>query len=163
MGLVALDDDLLAEGALDMREGHGAAEKSHVQAVVVLASLAEAALAAGPRGRNGDPLAYLQAGDCRAHCVDHARDFMAQGHGLADAHRTKAAVLVVVQVRATDAPKGDLDPQLLGPKLGQAGVFDAQVFCGMADDGSHGCLSGGAGKGWILNRAYKVAVTPPST
>jgi hypothetical protein len=57
VGLVTLDDQLLRERALNVGEGHGAAVKTHVQAMVVLARLAKTTMAAGARGRNGDALA----------------------------------------------------------------------------------------------------------
>ena len=48
MRLAGTDHQLLAEGALNMRERHGAAVKAHVQAMVVHAGLAKAAAAARP-------------------------------------------------------------------------------------------------------------------
>jgi hypothetical protein len=128
VGLMALDHDLLAKSALNVREGHGAAVKAHVQAVVVLAGLAVAAMAAGPRGRDGDALPAHKPTDFGPPAVDDARDLVAQGQGLADAHRAKAAVLVVVQVRAADATESDFNAQLLVAQRRQFGGFDAQVL-----------------------------------
>ena len=149
VGLVTLDDDLLGKRALDVRKGHGAAVKTHVQAVVVLARLAKAAVAAGARGRNGDALALGHTAHTRAHTLDHARDLVPQCNGLLDAHGAKAAVLVVMQVRAANAAIGHIHAQLVFAQSGQFGVFDAQVFGRMADNGFHGlfpykqCSKGG--------------------
>ena len=53
---------------------------------------------------------------------------MAQGHGLLDAHGTKAAVLVVVQVRAADAAKSHGHQQLMLAHGGLLPVFESQIL-----------------------------------
>jgi hypothetical protein len=121
-----------------VREGHGAAVKTHVQAVVVLACLAKAAVAARARGRDGDALAYLDAGDRCAETIHNARNFVAQSDGLFDAHSAKAAMLVVMQVGSANAAKGHIHAQLVLAQSGQFGVFNAQVFGRVTDNGFHG-------------------------
>ena len=46
VGLVGFNDELLGKGALNVREGHGAAKEAHVQTMILLTHLAEAATAA---------------------------------------------------------------------------------------------------------------------
>ena len=45
--LVAFNDELLSKSALNVGEGHRTAKEAHVQAMVLLAHLAETASAAG--------------------------------------------------------------------------------------------------------------------
>ena len=66
MGLIALNDELLSKCTLNMREGHGAAEKSHVQAMVVLTQLTVSAGATRARRRDGNALAYFKVFDIGA-------------------------------------------------------------------------------------------------
>ena len=61
--LVSFNDELLCEGALDVREGHGAAKEAHVQTMILLSRLAEAARAAGARRRNGNALTHCEVFD----------------------------------------------------------------------------------------------------
>ena len=150
MGLVAFDDDEFAECTLNMRKGHGTAVKPHGQAMIVLGLLAKTALAAGARGGDGNALARVQAGHLRAHTVHDARDLMAQRHWLANAHRAKAPVLKVMQVRAADATKGHSHQQLVRAGRGNFGVLDTQILGAVTDDGFHGLHQ-------------RVAVMPPST
>jgi hypothetical protein len=63
---------------------------------------------------------------------------MAQGDWLLDAHGAKTAVLVVMQIRAANAAIGYIHTQLVFAQGGQFGVFDAQVFGRMANNGFHG-------------------------
>ena len=122
--------------------------------MVVLSCLAKAAVAAGARRGDGNALALGHAADTRTHPIDHTRYFVAQGDGLLDAHSAKAAVLVVVQVGAANAAIGHIHTQLVLAQGGQLGVFDAQVFGRMANNGFHGMS---------LQKLQRVAVTPPST
>jgi len=138
MGLVRLDHQLFTERSLDVRETHGAAVKTHVQALVVLAQLAIAAFEAGPRRRNRHALADAEAFHAFAQRRHHPGDLVAQGHRFLDAHRTETTVLEIVQIRSADAAKGD--PHL---QLTRAGLFffqriDAQVLGSVADHGFHG-------------------------
>jgi hypothetical protein len=110
--------------------------------MVVLACLAKTAMAAWARGRDGDTLAFDRTLNARTETIDHARNFMAQGDRLLDANGSKPAVLVIVEVRPANAAKGHIHAQLLVAQRGQFGVFDAQVFGRMANNGFHGAVFG---------------------
>ena len=137
--LARLDHQQFAESTLDVRKRHGAAVKAHVQAVVVLARLAKPAVPTGPGRRNRDAVAAREPRHCDAHRFDGARDFVPQRHGLLDAHRAKATVLLVVQVRSADTTKGDAHQRLIGRQRTRGRViFDAQIASVVANEGSHG-------------------------
>jgi hypothetical protein len=105
--------------------------------MVVLAFLAIQAGKAGARRRDGDALAGAKSGNALAHRRDNARDFMAQGHGLFDAHGAKTAMLKVMEVRAANAAKSNTDLQLTRARgLGGLGV-DPQIFGGVANESAH--------------------------
>jgi hypothetical protein len=131
--LAGVADDALAEGALHMRHAHCAAVVAHVQAVVVLALLAIAALAAGPARADGHALAGREAGHGAAHRLDAACDLVAQHHRLLDAHRAEAAVLEVMQVRTADAAGAHAHLQLVWLEWRRVDFFDPQVAGGMYD------------------------------
>src|SRR5260221_11734953 len=59
-------DERFGEGALDMREAHGAAVEAHVETVIFLSGEAEAAMPAGPARIEGDAVARLDAGHAGA-------------------------------------------------------------------------------------------------
>ena len=88
---------------MNMRETHGAAVKAHVQAMVVMPLLTEATVPARARWRNRNALSHRQAAHGFAQFRHNARDFMAQHHRLFDAHRSKPALVVVMQVGPTNA------------------------------------------------------------
>ena len=142
MRLVLFDHQTVAKAALDMRERHGTAIKAHGQAMVLLAQLTKPAVAAGARGRDCNALAWLEIFDLTAHLVHHTRDFMAQGHGLFDADHTKTAVLVVMQIRTTNAAEGDPNAQLSRKDLAgvvsrvRVQVLQAQVKRAVAHQGT---------------------------
>ena len=137
MGLIGLNDELFSKRALDMREGHGAAEKSHVQAMVVLPQLAVSAGAARTGWRDGNALAHFKVFDVSAKGTDHTRYFMPQCHGLFDSHSAKATVLVVMQIRTANATKGNIHPNLIGAHGGELGGFDSQIFGRVANERAH--------------------------
>ena len=141
--LVALrgeGDEALAEGALDVRERHGAAVEAHVQALVRQALEAVGAGAAGTARRDGDAVADREALDAFPECDDPAGDLVAEDHRLAQPHGAEAAVVEVVQVGAADAAGLDRDLDLAGAGgLGRA-LLDAEILGGMDDDGAHGPL-----------------------
>ena len=128
MSLAGADHQLLAEGALNVRKRHGAAVKAHVQAMVLHAGLAKTAVAARAGRRYGDALAFCKTADFRAHGLHDTGDLVAQGHGLLDAHGAKAAVLVVVQVRAANAAKSHGHQQLMLAHGGLLPVFESQIL-----------------------------------
>jgi len=119
IGRHALDgigDKHLAEGALDMRKGHGAAVEAHVEALVVQPFLAIAAGPAWPRRRHGDELADVQPLDAGSERLHIGRDLVAEDHRLAQPHRAEAAVIVIVQVAAADAANGEAKPDFAGAR-----------------------------------------------
>ena len=132
-----IGDQTFAECPLNMRKGHGAAVKAHVEAVVWQAFRTRAAGAAGSAGRDGDKLALGKAGGAGAQCLDKGADLVAQDHRFAQAHRAKAAVVIVMQVRAADAAPGQPETKLAGAEWLVRAVFEAQVVGGMNDDRAH--------------------------
>jgi len=63
---------------------------------------------------------------------------MAQRHRLLEPHGAEAAVLEIMQVRATDATKGHAHLQLARSGLFFVQRIHAQVFGGVTDHGFHG-------------------------
>ena len=116
--LVSFNDELLCEGALDVREGHGAAKEAHVQAMILLAQLAETASAARTRRRDGNALSHAEVLDVGTQAIDHTRNLMAQSHRLLDANRAKTSVLVIVQIGAANATECDFDANLVNAQSG---------------------------------------------
>ena len=138
VGLYRLDHDLLAKRALHVRHAHRAAVVAHVQAVVLQAELAVAALPARPARADRDPVADRQAADAGADRVDRARDLVAQHHRLLQADAAEAAVLPVVQVGAADAADAHPHADLAGADRGSLDGFDPQVAGGVDDECVHG-------------------------
>jgi len=137
VGLIGFNHQVLSKRALNVGKAHGAAVKTHVEAVVLMPFLAVNALSAGPRWRDGHALAGAQVLHRLAHLRHDARDFVAQHHGLLQAHRAKAAMLEVMQIRAANAAVCDVDAHLLGAEgIGGKG-FDAQIHGGVTDEGLH--------------------------
>ncbi len=125
--------------------------------MVVLTCLAKAAVAARARRRDGDALAFGDAAGLAAQTLHHARDFVPQRNGLLDAHDAKTTVLVIMQIRAANAALGHIHAQLVFTQSGQFGVFNAQVFGRVADNGFHG-RSLGLNEGRILECRGHAAV-----
>ena len=73
VALVGARDDVLGEGALDMREDRGAAEEAHVAAEIAAPGAAVVAGEAGPARVDRHPVAGLQARDGGAGLDDLAR------------------------------------------------------------------------------------------
>ena len=65
---------------------------------------------------------------------------MAEDHRLADPDCPEAAVMVVVQIGAADAPRLDGHLDLSRPRRFRLAFLDAQVFGGMNDNGFHGAI-----------------------
>jgi hypothetical protein len=105
--------------------------------MVVHARLTETAYATGPGWRDGDPLTCAETTDFAAHRLNNAGHLMAQGHGLLDADSAKTTVLLVVQIRATNATIGDADQQLLLSQDWGIDNFQAQVLGCVANEGAH--------------------------
>jgi hypothetical protein len=89
----------------------------------------------GPRWGDGHQLALLQiAGACSERAND-ARDLMAQYHRLAQLDRPESPMMVIVEIGAADAARLHLDQHLARTRGGNLLRFNAQVPCGMDDDG----------------------------
>ena len=80
----------------------------------MLAALAIEALTAGMAGIDRDRLADFEARHALPDHLDGAGDLVAEDHRLAHAHHTEAAVLVVVQVGATNSAGADPHLHLAG-------------------------------------------------
>ena len=130
-------DKHFAEGALNVREGHGRAVKAHVQAMVRQALQAILAGAAGAGGRDGDEVAQGEAMGTLAEGGDVAGDFVAEDHGFFEADRAEAAVVEIVQVRAADAAGSEADLDLTGAGGFFSVVFKAQIARGVDCEGFH--------------------------
>jgi hypothetical protein len=128
------DDKVLLKGALDMRKGHGAAVKAHVQAMVVLPFRAKGADLTGPGGGYGHQLALLQIAGVCSERANYARDLMAQYHRLAQFDRSKPTIMIIVEIRPADAARLHLDQHLTSARGGHLLWFNAQVTRGMDDD-----------------------------
>jgi hypothetical protein len=111
----------VAERAFDVRVAHRTAVEAHVQALVGQAFQAIDAAAARPAGVDGHAVAHLHARDVERHRGHRAGHFMAQDHRPLDAHRAKAALVEVVQVRAADAAEAYVHQHLARAHL--AGVL----------------------------------------
>ena len=140
MTLPLLGHQALPERALDVRHRHGAAIEAHVQALVLLALEAILAAIAGPARRDRYPVSDGETGDALAQRTDGARHLVPEDHRLAHADRPEAAVVVVVQIGATDAASLDGDLDLSGPRSLRLALLDAQVLGGMNDNSFHGAI-----------------------
>ena len=81
--------------------------------MVVLSLLTVLALAARARRRDGYALTRLEVLHSTANDTNDARDFVPQHHRFFDAHRPKTTMVVVMQIRSTNATIGDIDLQLV--------------------------------------------------
>jgi hypothetical protein len=135
MRLVA--DQHLAEGALHMREAHRAAVKAHVEAMVLPALEAVAAMVARTARIDRDGRAGLDPQNLGADGLDHPRDFVAKNHRLAEAHGSKPAVVEIVQVRAADAAEGDAHANVARAERRDSCLLDPQVLRRMGDHSAH--------------------------
>jgi hypothetical protein len=125
---------MLLKGALDVRKGHGAAVKAHVQAMVVLPLRAKPAGMTGPRGGYGHQLARLEITGVFPKGSNHARNFMAQNHRLAQFDRSESTVMIIMEIRAADPARLHLDQHLTSGGGGNVLGFNAQVPGGVDDD-----------------------------
>ena len=122
-----------------MGKPHRAAVETHIEAMLLQAGLAEAALAAGQAGVDRDAHAGFQRLNAAAGFLDNAGRFMAENQRLLQADRAEPAMLVIMQVRAADAAGLDANFHLAGAGAGSGGAdrFDAQVMRRMDDGGAH--------------------------
>ena len=105
-------DKELAEATLHMRHPHCAAVEAHIQAVVRLAFLAEAALSTSPAWIDDNALADTQVRNPGSGFEHLAGHLVAQDHGLLHSHRAEAAMQVIVQIGAADASRPDANHHL---------------------------------------------------
>ena len=137
LGLRLVADQHFAKRALHMREAHRAAVEAHVEAMVLLALEAIAAMVARAARIDRDARAGLDPLDLRADGLDDARDFVAEDHRLAQAHRSEAAVVVIMQVRAADAAEGDAHANVARAERGDFRLLDPQILRRMGDHSAH--------------------------
>ena len=136
-GLMLVDHDLVAEGALHVRKAHRASEEAHVEALMARSLKAIAASSAGVAWVDGDAVARLHANDARPHGNNRPRHLMAEDHRLLQPHGAEAAMLEVVQVGAADAAAAHLDAQLARQRRRGFDLLDAQVVGGVDHECFH--------------------------
>src|SRR4051812_11809513 len=110
-----------------MREAHRAAVEQHVEAVLLLAFLAVAAMAARKARVHGDALADPDAGDVVSEACDRAGNFVPEDHRLLQPHGAKAAIEIVMQVRAANAASLNSHRHLAGAGLRRRHILDPQI------------------------------------
>ena len=98
---------------------------------------------AGAAGIDRDALANREAGDARAERMQRARHLMAKHHRLLQADDAKAAMVVIMQVRAANAADADADENLARAGHGHRHGVNAQVLGGVNDGGAGGDLRHG--------------------
>ena len=125
---------LLLERALNMRERHRAAVEPHVKAMVLLTAQTIVAGMARPRGRNGNKLADLQSLHICGQTGNLPRNLMAQHHRLTQLDRTKAAVVIVVQIRAANAARLHRNQNLAVTRRWHIARLDPQIAGGVDDN-----------------------------
>ncbi len=82
-----------------------------------------------------------QTRDTFANRGNEACDLVPQRHGLLDAHRAEAAMVIIMQIGTADAAIGDLDAHLARPRHGVGKIIDPQILRRMNYDGTHGLFS----------------------
>lgn len=121
----------VAEHALFVRQAHGAAHEAHVEAMDRLALQAELAVATGLRGIDGDELADGQSADTRAQNRDMAGCLVTADDRLAHPHRAETAILIIMQIGATDAACRHGQQHFAGAGGRNVLRFDADIFAGI--------------------------------
>ncbi|ETA87056.1 hypothetical protein A628_03005 [Salmonella enterica subsp. enterica serovar Cubana str. 76814] len=89
-----------------------AAHKAHGAAQILMAEKAHLALIAGAGRVHRNRLAHFQVAACW-HFADHANKLMANHHRMLEDRHPRAAMLIVVNIRATDAAAGDLHDDVM--------------------------------------------------
>ena len=84
-----------------------------------------------------DARAGLDPLDLGADGLDDTRDFVAEDHRLAQAHRSEAAVVVIMQVRTADAAESDANAHVARAERGDFRLLDPQVLRRMSDHSAH--------------------------
>jgi hypothetical protein len=128
LALVFLDHNEFAEGALAVRDAHGAAVKPHVQAMLMLACLAKFALAARPTRVKRDSVSRFNALHVGTHGLHCPRHFVPKHDRLLDANNAKAAMQVVVQVGPANTSRTNPYEHLVILHFGNRNRFQPQVF-----------------------------------
>ena len=142
VGEVGLDGHVFGERAVDRRRG----VELDVRAQVVPSGFALLALAAGPLGFDGDPLADAGGVNGASDGGDAAGEFVAEDQRVVHDVIADPAVLVVVDVAAADAHGGDLHQNLVGVKLWEGQGFHGHVALAFEDVGAHRGGQFGAGR-----------------
>jgi len=138
--LKILDDDLVAKTAVAMRLAHGAAEKLHFEAMLLLPDLAEAAMAAGKAWANCDAASRLDVRDLGADGFDGAGDLVPEDDGFTDLDRSDATIPEIMDIRAAEAAGADAHADLLGTDIADLARFNTHVALPVehASPGLHG-------------------------
>ena len=89
-----------------------AAHKAHGAAQILMAGKAHLALIAGAGRVHSNRLANFQLAACW-HFADHANKLMANHHRMLEDRHPRAAMLIVVDIRATDAAASDLHDDIM--------------------------------------------------
>ena len=130
-------DELLLKRALNVRKGHCAAIKPHIQAMILLTKQAIFTAITWARRGNRHKLANLKPSDTRTKLSDYTRHLVAQNHRLAQSDRPKAAMLIIMQIRTTYAAGLHLDGYLSRYWRINGPFFDSQILCSMDNDRFH--------------------------
>ena len=100
-------------------KSHGAAHEPHVEALVVLACAAIAAFVARLARVDGDPHASRHQGHLAADFIDRAGNFVPKRHRLLQPDRSKAPMMVIMQVGTANPAGFDPDPDITRSERGR--------------------------------------------
>lgn len=101
---------VVAEGAVVGRRG----SKGHLRAQVVFANLAHFTTTARHARLKSNTVAHLEISDALAKRSDNTSRFVAQHHGAVAYEMANSAVCPVMDIRATDTRRFDVDNDLAG-------------------------------------------------
>ena len=140
MALACVGHQAFPEGTLHMRHAHGAAVEPHIEAVDLLAHLAEPAMATRPARRDGNAVAWRNVIHGRTNLIDNAGDLVPEDHGLLEHDRADPPLLVVMQIRPANAASFDAHPHFVRPGNGRGYFVNAKIPGSMNDNGAHNDL-----------------------
>ena len=126
--LMFLGDQVATESTVTMRFAHGATEKLHVEAVLLLAGKTEFAMIAGTAGTDGNTLARTHTGDLGSHRLDRPGGLMPHDDRFGHTDRADAAFPVIVNIRTADPASAHAHQHLARPHFADFTLFDAQIF-----------------------------------
>jgi ribosomal protein L35 len=120
--------------------GIGAVVEEQIVAEVLLAALAEIALAAGGGVERHHAVAGGKVRDSLAGLDHRSRQLMAKQRRRHD-HARMIAAAKDLQVRAAGERRAHADNQLAGPGLGNRHLLDADILASVEDRGLHGAAA----------------------